>query len=257
MRYLLIDKHWYPVHKEGSYFETCERDDSGHCKPSGQGRESGGRKPPKKPAADAKPRTPAEEADHPGVGKDARVKVKKSKERAFKGEPVPLKMQLTKQETGRVGEKVAVAWLKSLGGVKDAVPLNTGNPSESIDLFGDSMAPEVKSGLASNGKDAQKWRITFSMEVSKEEKAAYDAMTKEQRTAYNAKKQKDAMARKVRLLEKLGKRRGKPIRPVTVTTIINPDTQTADIYMAEGYHQILRWNDPKAKYQGSVKYDHA
>lgn len=222
---------------KASFFETCDRDDKGRCV-AGTG---GGKKP----------------THHPGAAHGSKVKITKTEDRALGDDfkPVPIKTKLTKQETGRVAEAVCSAYLRDVAGFEDTVALNAGKANESIDLFGDSMAPEVKGGLCSNGKDAQKWRITFSMETASE-KAAYAKMTEEQKTAYNRDKQTAALKRKLDLLEQLSRKLGRKIEPVTITTVINPDTQTADVYKIPGYHPIIRWRDAAQYRVASVRYDH-
>lgn len=205
----------------------------------------------------------AKKEAHPGTAHGSEVKVKLTKQRAAprndkgKIDPVAVKTQLSKQETGRVVEAGIRAYLRDIEGITDTVGLNSGKPNESIDLFGDSMAPEVKGGLCSNSKGAQQWRITFSMELGAKEQAEYDAMKPEQQKAWREKKQRACLDRKLALLKKLSKERGKKINPVTFTGILNPDTKTIDIYRTDGYHQRIDWNDPKAKYMGSVEYSHA
>lgn len=200
---------------------------------------------------------------HPGAAHGSQVKVSLTDTRAAprnaKGgiDPVPVKTQLSKQETGRVAEAAIRSYLRDIVGIKDTVGLNAGKPNESIDLFGDSMAPEVKGGGCWIGKGAQQWRITFSMELGKTEQAKYDAMSADQQAAWREKRQRACLKRKVELLKKLSKERGKEIKAVTFTGIVNPDTRTVDIYKTEGYHQRVGWHEPKAKYAGSVRYEHA
>jgi hypothetical protein len=126
---------------------------------------------------------------HPGAAHKSTVKVSVAKKRAFNGkDPVATKTTLTKQETGRVGEAVVLAYLKTIKGATDARPMNTDKTNFPIDLIEDHRPTEVKAGLCSNGKDAQKWRLTFSKETASE-KAAYDKMTPEQKTQYNSESQ--------------------------------------------------------------------
>lgn len=203
-----------------------------------------------------------EPATHPGAAHGSEVTVKLTKEMAAprnakgKIEPVAVKTKLSKQETGRVAEAGIRAYLRDIEGISDTVGLNSGKPNESIDLFGDSMAPEVKGGLCSNSGGAQQWRITFSMELGQKEQAEYDALTPEQQKAWREKKQRACLERKLALLKKLSKERGKKINAVTFTGIVNPDTRTIDIYRTDGYHQRIGWNDPQAKHVASVRYDH-
>jgi hypothetical protein len=229
------------VAKGASYFADCPRDDKGHCEESGKGDRRG-----------------AQSDAHPGAALHSAVKVKKTGQRAFEGKPVPVKTKLTKQETGRVGEAVVLAYLKDVLGRKDARPMNKKKTNFPVDLIEDHAPTEVKAGLASNGADAQKWRLTFSKE-SKAEKAWYEKATPEERAAWNATKQERIHERKEAVLAELQARTGKKAKPRTMTVIINPDTRTADVYVFNGWHDILRWRSEEAEaaYRGSVVYDHS
>lgn len=217
----------------------------------------------KKPKAPKKPKEDDRKGSHPGAAHGSEVKVTVTKQMAAprndKGQidPVPVKTVLSKQETGRVAEAGIRAYLRDVVGIKDTVGLNSGKPNESIDLFGDSMAPEVKGGMCNVSKKAQQWRITFSMELGKQERAEYDALTPDQQKAWREKRQRDCLKRKLSLLKELSEKHGREIKPVTFTGVVNPDTQTLDIYKTDGYHQRISWNDPKAKHVASVRYDHA
>jgi 2'-5' RNA ligase len=210
----------------------------------------GGKKPKKAAASKAEP------APHPGSVHGSAVTVKPSKERAWDGKPAPLKTALTKQETGQVGEAVALAYLKSVMGAADARPLNLEMPNAPIDLIEDHAPTEVKAGLAGNSKKAQQWRLTFSKESAKE-KALYETMSKEERAAWNAQKQKRIKERKDAMVKVLEKRTGGKVKPRTLTLIVNPDTRTADVYLFDGLHDRIGWAGPETEkaYRGSVKYD--
>ena len=195
---------------------------------------------------------------HPGAAHGSAVKVSPAKTRALSesGEPAVIKNPLTKQETGRVGEAVVLAWLKSQG-FKDARPMNTSQTNFPVDLIEDHAPTEVKAGMASNGRKAQQWRLTFSKE-SKKEVEMYEKMTPEERSQWNAQKQQRIHERKLAVLKAVEKQTGKKQKPRTVTTIINPDTRTADIYVFDGWHDRIDWQSDMAKkaYKGSVQYDH-
>ena len=216
---------------------------------------------PKPAAARPAAKPIAHGQDHPGAAPKSKVSVKETKVRAISDDltPVPIKTKLSKQETGRVGEAVVLAWLQSQKATKDAVLNNTSSgkagTSQSIEMLADSMAPEITAGLCSNGRDAQKWRITFSMNMSKEQQAAYAAASPEQKAEFNARMQQACYEGKMARLVELERETGKTIKPVTVTTVLNPDTRTADIYVTDGYHPVLRWKD--AKRVASVEYDSA
>jgi len=233
---------------------------------SGAESEKTAKKEPKqaeKPEPKANKKGAAKPAHHPGAAHGSEVKVTPTKKMAAprnaKGQidPVQTKTVLSKQETGRVVESTMRAYLRDVVGIEDTVGLNSGKPNESIDLFGDSMAPEVKGGMCNVSKGAQQWRITFSMELGKAEAEQYSKMSEEQQKAWREKKQRDCLKRKTELLKKISKKHGKEIKAVTFTGIVNPDTQTVDIYKTDGYHQRIGWNDPKAEYVASMRYDHA
>jgi hypothetical protein len=219
--------------------------------------------PKKKAPAPKKDELPA--SAHPGAAHGAKVKVTPTEQRAAprdaKGKivPVPIKTQLTPQETGRIGEASVHAYLRTFAGLKDTIALNADKKGQSIDLFGDSMAPEVKTGLCSNSVKAQQWRITFSIDLDSKAGREFKALKPDQQKAWREKKQRAALKRKLTLLKKLSQEHGKEIQPVTITGIVNPDIKTIDIYKFSGYHQRLDWNSPEAQkaYVGSFKYEHA
>lgn len=216
------------------------------------GKPEGGRPAPGK----ARPEPSGDDAPHPGASHGSAVAVKPAKQRAWGGkDPVELKTTLTKQETGRVGEAVALAWLKSQG-FADARPMNSAATNFPIDLIEDHAPTEVKAGLASNGRGAQQWRLTFSKETAAE-KSAYEKMTPAERERWNAEKQKRIHERKRRVIADLQKRNPRtPIKPRTITVVLNPDTRTADVFVFDGFHDRIDWQSAAAKsaYRGSVTY---
>lgn len=221
------------------------------------GSESSKKKPSKKPTAEIVVKKPSDggTSDHPGAAHGSAVTVKPSKERAFNGkDPVEVQIQLTKQETGRVGEAVGLAYLKHIG-LKDARPMNVGTTNFAVDLIEDHRPTEVKAGLVSNTRGAQQWRLTFSKE-SKKEIELYDKMNERQRAAWNEKKQQRIHERKKAVIAAIEKESGQKIKPRTLTVAINPDTKIADIYIFDGFHDRIDWQSDQAKagYQQSVKY---
>jgi hypothetical protein len=206
--------------------------------------------------AGAKKKAATVSGAHPGAAHGSSVAVKPTKKRAFEGSPVATKIALSKQETGRVGEAVILAFLKSQG-KEDARPMNTAATNFPVDMIEDHAPTEVKAGLVSNTRKAQQWRLTFSKE-SKVEKEKYAKMSPEERKAWNAEKQARIHARKLQVLAAVEKKTGKKQKPRTMTTIINPDTKTADIYIFDGWHDRIDWQSDMAKkaYAGSVTYDH-
>lgn len=195
---------------------------------------------------------------HPGAEHGSEVSIRKTKERVFNGSPVASKVGLTKQETGRVGEAVALAYLRKYIS-KGAKAMNTKATNFPVDMLEDHQPTEVKAGLASNSKKAQQWRLTFSKE-SKAEKDAYAKMTPTERKQWNALKQQRIKERKEAVISQLQKRYPKStIRPRTIGVIVHPDTKTADVHVFDGFHDRIDWNSPQAKsaYVGTFRYDHS
>ena len=135
--------------------------------------------------------------------------------------------------------------------------MNTEATNFPIDMIEDHAPTEVKGGLVSNSRKAQQWRLTFSKET-KSEKDAYEKMTPQERTEWNEQKQRRIKERKEAVIKALEKKYKKPIKPRTLTVIINPDTKTADVYMFDGFHDRIDWQSDAAKksYVGSVTYAH-
>jgi hypothetical protein len=124
-------------------------------------------------------------------------------------------------------------------------------------LVGCCEPTEIKAGLVSNSRKAQQWRLTFSKE-SEKEKARYEKMSPAARKKYNADKQKRIHARKQKVIKQLEKETKRKVTPKTVTVVVNPDTQTADVYVFDGLHDRIDWRSEMARkaYAGSVRYEH-
>lgn len=182
------------------------------------------------------------------------VKVKPTKKRAFTGQTVPIKDPISKQESGKIGEAIVIAWLKSMG-FGDARHLNLDRNNFPIDLIQDHESIEAKTGLVSNGSGAQQWRLTIG-EPGKKEKEWLKTASQEEKAAWNAQKQKMISERKTKCLAELSEKLGKPVKARTITVLLNPDTKTADLYQFDGWHNRIGWNSDEAKkaYKGSVTY---
>lgn len=218
------------------------KDDSGH---EHKGTGPGGGQFAKKGEGGAKKK------DKAGKGG---VKIKPTKERAFNGQQVPLKHPLSKQEAGALGENILIAWLKSQG-MEDAQPLNAHVNNFPIDLIQDHECIEAKTGQVGNSPGAQQWRLTIG-EPGKAEKEWLKTASPEDKKRHNAEKMQAIHDRKERARKEQEERLGRPVKAVTMTTLINPDTKTADLFRFEGYHDRIGWNSEEMKkaYIGSVKY---
>jgi hypothetical protein len=169
-------------------------------------------------------------------------------------EPVVLKNALSKLESGELGERIAIAYLQA-NGISDARGLNVGRNNFPVDLIGDHQVIEVKAGMASNGRAAQKWRTTIGQPGPAE--AAWLAKAgPDEKAAWNQKKSAAIISRKQKVVSAFSKRLGKKIKPKTVTMIIDSDRKVADLYVFEGFHSVINWRSPEAKagYIGTYKY---
>lgn len=176
-------------------------------------------------------------------------------ERVFNGNPVETKTPISKQTAGAIGEHIIVAFLKK-NGVPDAHPMNSKAANFPVDMIGDHILVEAKTGLVSNSKPAQQWRATIG-QPGKEETEWLKTISKEEKRAWNQKKADAIMDRKKAVLAEMREKYGQEIKPKTITTIINPDTKTADIYVFDGFHHRIDWNSQLAKesYKGTFRYE--
>ena len=67
---------------------------------------------------------------------------------------------ISKLEAGMAGEKLTIKVLSQKYGANFQT-LNVGINNAPIDVGGDHLAGEVKTGLATNGKTSQQWRATI------------------------------------------------------------------------------------------------
>lgn len=186
----------------------------------------------------------------PPVGKIVRTTA-----RAWQAEPVPIAAQLTKPQTGDLGEAIAVAFLKQLG-FRDAGTLNYNRNNFALDLVHDHELFEVKTGLVSNSRKAQQWRVTLG-EPGVKEKAWLKTASAAEKAAHNLKKAKAALTRKTQAMREVQRALGRPVKVGTLCLIVNPDTRTADLYRFRGFHGAIQWGSDFAKkgYVGSVQYN--
>lgn len=174
--------------------------------------------------------------------------------KVFNGEPRNIETNISKQTSGAIGEHIAVAYLKSIG-IGDAEPLNMRTSNFPVDLIGDHMLCEVKTGLVSNQKGAQHWRATIG-QPGKAETEWLKTASKEDKAAWNKRKNQEIMDRKNAVLKDMTEKYGTPMKARTLTTILNPDTHTVDVFLFEGFHSSIKWNSEEAKrsYVGTFRY---
>ena len=196
----------------------------------------------------------------PFNGKEPTAPVRKNSitkiegQRVFDGSPIPNKTKISKQTLGAIGEQIAIAYLKQFG-IKDAKPLNVKTTNFPVDLIGDHMCVESKAGNVANSKAAQQWRATIG-QPGKKETEWLKIASKEEKREWNKKKAKAIMDRKHKVLYDMSKKYGTTIKAKTITTIINPDTRMADIFVFEGFHSRISWTskDAQEAYAGTYRF---
>jgi hypothetical protein len=189
-----------------------------------------------------------------GGGKEEPLpKLTKTDKRAYEGEPVSIKTKLTKRETGKLGESIAAAYMRSQG-YKDTRPINHEHENFPVDMIQDHELVEVKTGIASS--TTPRWRATIGQPGVEETKWLKTASV-EDKKVHNAHKKQEIMQRKMGVLAEYSKKVGKEFKGKTFTMIVNPDTKHADLYLFDGFHQEIRWTSELAKksYVGSYHYE--
>lgn len=176
-------------------------------------------------------------------------------QKVYNGKRVETKNNLTKLETRDVAE-VGVMKLLQAHGLKDAKQMNVDKPNFPVDLAADHLVIECKGGMVSNNEGSHRWTASIG-QPGKEETAALAAMTPEEKNAHNKGKNKDIIDRKLKAMADYEKELGEPVKGMTVTTIINPDTKTFDVYAFEGFHLKVNWRSPEAAkgFVGTFKYE--
>lgn len=173
--------------------------------------------------------------------------------KVWTGQPVGWEgKQLSKLEVGAIGEKLAMKLLSEQLGTAFST-LNEGVNNAPIDVAGDHIAVEVKTGLASNNKSSQHWRATIG-QPGKAEAALIAQMTPEQKRIHNARKEQAILERKYKLLEELTVMAGSEVAGITVGIILHPSGKKADVYKFDGFHLRIPWG--KAEELGTYLGSH-
>lgn len=199
------------------------------------------------------PRVPAGNPDG-GEWTSGEIELAETAERAFAGRQESVKTKLSKQETGALSERIALAHLRKAG-FRGAEPTNAKITNFPVDIKHDRGVVEVKGGLVSNGPGAQQWRITLG-QPGPTETARLQAMSSEEKRTYNAGKMQAALDRKESARRAVAAATGKAASAHTLAVIINPDKGVADVHLFEGFHPRIGWNSAEAKtgYVGSYRY---
>jgi hypothetical protein len=184
----------------------------------------------------------------------ASMAVKPTSERAFDGNPRPVRTPMSKQAVGKLGESIVLSWLQGHG-APDAGHLNLDRNNFPIDLIFDHQLVEVKAGLVSNGQSAQHWRLTVG-EPGPKEKAWLAKASAATKARHQERKQQMILERKQQVLKEAEQAIGRKFKTATLTLIIDPDRKIADVFRFEGWHQRIGWKSEQARagYVGSVRY---
>ena len=172
----------------------------------------------------------------------------------FRGEARPVRAQVSKQETGQLGENVVIAWLQGQG-FSDARPVTQERNNFAFDVIRDHEIIEVKTGLVSNGPSAQQWRLTIG-EPGVKEQSWLRGVSDRVKARWHAEKQRRIGARKARALRSVERQLGRRLRARTITVILDPDRRQADIHSFRGWHDRIGWNSDTARkgYVTTVRY---
>jgi hypothetical protein len=168
-------------------------------------------------------------------------------ERVWTGKSQPAAGDLSKETTGALGEALAAHVLSQRFGARFET-LNQGLNNAPLDVAGDHVAVEVKTGLASNGASAQHWRATIG-EPGREEKAAMRGLTAAEKAEYNQIKQELVMERKADMLREMSTIIGGDMQGYTLGVILAPDGRRGDAWLIPGFHARIGWNQLARTYQ--------
>lgn len=172
--------------------------------------------------------------DTPGAGNDA-----SPEERVWNGKERPEESQLSWIEQGSLGEQLAINVLSDLHGTPFK-SVNVGINNAPLDVVGGNWAVEVKSGMGTNGKSAQHWRITLG-QPGEEEKAAMDLMDRKEKLEHNTWKRDQALKRKNTLVRSMGQKVGEEMKGMTVGVILDGQGTRGDVYLVPGFHKYMSW----------------
>jgi SPP1 gp7 family putative phage head morphogenesis protein len=164
--------------------------------------------------------------------------------------------QEIKEYGGRLGESVAVAFLRKTMRQKDARrALKHKDSHNNFPVDGVSHAAHVlyefKTGIASSG--TTRWRTTIGQSKGDTKVKALPgetpAFTRDRLIT-------EAINRKIRLRDLVSKKTGTQYHLRTIGMIYNPDAKTVDVHVIEGVHRDLGWTSELARksYYGTYRY---
>jgi len=191
-------------------------------------------------------------------GVKSELKLAPVRQRAFKGEQVsiPDRFKLSKSETSKLTEQIAAAYAERAGLRNARLLGHDGKNNYPVDVVAGRTLYEVKGGQVSNSGGAQQFRITVDQNWQAEARDKARAKGPEALRRFNARAQRDALARKEKAVAAVSEQAGKQFSGGTIGVIINPVTKTADVHVFEGFHQRIGWRSEEAEsgYVGTFRY---
>lgn len=186
------------------------------------------------------------ETDGDGKGEAGRV---------WTGRRQDTKIRLSQLESGHTGERIAQQYLKDEYDATNVRKLGEGQTNYPVDIAGDHVVVEVKTGQVSNAKSGLYWAAKIG-QPGKKETAKLKTMSPAAKARHNAKKYAKIMRDKEEAHKTVEKETGMKLKKKTIGIIINPDTKTADMFEFDGFHRYIGWNSPQAKagYKKTIKY---
>ncbi len=160
------------------------------------------------------------------------------------------KNALDRQSLGRVGEDVALAYIRDMLGDKNAYIMSRRTSRFPVDIVSPKYgwAVEVKSGQPSTTRGGQCWRVWVGQDSGRYA-SSRRSMSIAQIKRTNAKMVERALAAKTAVVKKLSREVGRNIKAKTMGLVINPETRTADIFVFDGFHALITWRE-RAGYRG-------
>jgi hypothetical protein len=179
--------------------------------------------------------------------------------RAWSGGTTKTRSNPSKLLTDHIASHVAINVMAQHFQDKSAVLMHARTSQFPIDMFarGRLWAVEIKAGLVSNTRGAQQWRVTQG-EASGAEKAWRKTASASAKAKHGKRMVKAALARKEATVSRIESEIGRPIKRKTMTVIVHPDKKLADVFLFDGYHARIGWNDTSLNvgkaYVGTFSY---
>src|ERR1035437_6805309 len=166
--------------------------------------------------------------------------------------------RVTSQDRGRIGEMLALEYLRTVGGCADAeFYTRPGSPvhnNESLDMVGCGTAWEVKTSTASAKEVGMQFKVTFETSEEQEALRRAENWPPEQWAAWNADQVTMALERKEIARKELEQRWGKPVPSRTICVVLNHRKGLADINITDGIVKRAEIGEVRKGYEATMEY---